>query len=44
MRQTMAIMELLAVISLYLSMFPLFHVLYHVLCYRLSYRLVPLIG
>jgi hypothetical protein len=44
MRRTMAIMELLAVVSLYLSMLPLFHALYHMLCYRLSYRLVPLIG
>jgi hypothetical protein len=44
MRRTMAIMELLVVVSLYPSMFPLYHVLYLVMCYRLSYCLVPLIG
>jgi hypothetical protein len=44
MRRIMAIMVLLAVASLYLSMFLLYHVSCLVMCYRLSYRLVPLIG
>jgi hypothetical protein len=39
MRQTIAIMVLLAVVLLCLSMFPL----YHVLCYLVSYRLMSLI-
>jgi hypothetical protein len=43
MRRTMAIMELLAVVSLYPSMFPLYHVLYLVMCYLVSYRLMSLI-